>query len=276
MSCKPLLHLDRVSRVFGSGAARVNALEDVDLRLDTGELALIIGPSGSGKTTLLMIAGAMLTASSGEVYLNDAPLSQLRARELARIRLLKIGFVFQSFNLFPALSALDNVALPASLAGMGVRKRRKRAAQVLDRLGLGERLRHLPEQLSAGEKQRVALGRALINDPPLLLADEPTANLDSVSGRNVLALFREIAADEGRAVLVVTHDARIIDSSDRVMHLVDGRLGGDGDWDKEPESAAAPEGTRDGEAAAPSGDQPRSFANGLATSAEDRIRRLPR
>jgi ABC-type lipoprotein export system ATPase subunit len=103
---------------------------------------------------------------------------------------------------------------------------------VLDRLGLGERLHHLPEQLSAGEKQRVALGRALINDPPLLLADEPTANLDSVSGRNVLALFREIAADEGRAVLVVTHDARIIDSSDRVMHLVDGRLGGEGDWDK--------------------------------------------
>ncbi len=145
---------------------------------------------------------------------------------------MKIGFVFQSFNLFPALNALDNVALPASLAGVGVRKRRRRAAEVLERLGLGERLKHLPEQLSAGEKQRVALGRALINDPPLLLADEPTANLDSKSGRNVLALFREIAADEGRAVLVVTHDARLIDSTDRVMQLVDGRLDGDVSWDK--------------------------------------------
>jgi len=124
------------------------------------------------------------------------------------------------------------VALPASLAGVSVRKRRRRAAAVLERLGLGERLKHLPEQLSAGEKQRVALGRALINDPPLLLADEPTANLDSKSGRNVLALFREIAAEEGRAVLVVTHDARLIDSSDRVMQLVDGRLDGDHSWDR--------------------------------------------
>jgi putative ABC transport system ATP-binding protein len=232
VSGEPLLKLDHVGRVFGSGAAQVNALEDVDLRLDPGELALIVGPSGSGKTTLLMIAGAMLTATSGEVYLHGVPLSQRKARELAHIRLMKIGFVFQSFNLFPALNAVDNVALPASLAGVGGRRRRKRAAEVLERLGLGERLRHLPEQLSAGEKQRVALGRALINDPPLLLADEPTANLDSKSGRTVLALFREIAATEGRAVLVVTHDARIIDSGDRVMQLVDGRLDGDVAWDK--------------------------------------------
>ncbi len=232
LSGVPMLQLDHVGRVFGSGAAQVDALTDVDLRLDQGELALIIGPSGSGKTTLLMIAGAMLTASSGEVYLHGMPLSRRKARELAHVRLMKIGFVFQSFNLFPALNALDNVALPASLAGVSVRKRRRRAAAVLERLGLGERLKHLPEQLSAGEKQRVALGRALINDPPLLLADEPTANLDSKSGRNVLALFREIAAEEGRAVLVVTHDARLIDSSDRVMQLVDGRLDGDHSWDK--------------------------------------------
>ena len=232
MSVEPLLLLDHVSKSFGHGAAEVKALDDADLRLDAGELALIIGPSGSGKTTLLMIAGAMLTASTGEVYLRGTPLSQRNPRQLADIRLMRIGFVFQSFNLFPALNALDNVALPASLAGVGVRKRRKRAAEVLEKLGLGERMHHIPEQLSAGEKQRVALGRALINDPPLLLADEPTANLDSVSGRNVLALFREIAAAEGRAVLVVTHDARIIEGGDRVMHLVDGRLDGEGDWDK--------------------------------------------
>ncbi len=179
-----------------------------------------------------MIAGAMLTASTGEVYLRGTPLSRRNPRQLADIRLMRIGFVFQSFNLFPALNALDNVALPASLAGVGGRKRRKRAAEVLEKLGLGGRMHHIPEQLSAGEKQRVALGRALINDPPLLLADEPTANLDSVSGRNVLALFREIAASEGRAVLVVTHDARIIEQGDRVMHLVDGHLDGEGDWDK--------------------------------------------
>jgi putative ABC transport system ATP-binding protein len=232
MSDRPLLLLDHVSKSFGHGAAEVKALDDANLRLDPGELALIIGPSGSGKTTLLMIAGAMLTASTGEVYLRGTPLSRRKPRQLADIRLMRIGFVFQSFNLFPALNALDNVALPASLAGVGGRKRRKRAAEVLERLGLGGRMHHLPEQLSAGEKQRVALGRALINDPPLLLADEPTANLDSVSGRNVLALFREIAASEGRAVLVVTHDARIIEQGDRVMHLVDGHLDGEGDWDK--------------------------------------------
>ena len=232
MSVEPLLLLDHVSKSFGHGAAEVKALDDANLRLDPGELALIIGPSGSGKTTMLMIAGAMLTASTGEVYLRGTPLSRRNPRQLADIRLMRIGFVFQSFNLFPALNALDNVALPASLAGVGGRKRRKRAAEVLERLGLGERLHHIPEQLSAGEKQRVALGRALINDPPLLLADEPTANLDSVSGRNVLALFREIAATEGRAVLVVTHDARIIEQGDRVMHLVDGHLNGEGDWDR--------------------------------------------
>ena len=232
MSVEPLLLLDHVSKSFGHGAAEVKALDDADLRLDAGELALIIGPSGSGKTTLLMIAGAMLTASTGEVYLRGTALSKRKPRELADIRLMRIGFVFQSFNLFPALNALDNVALPASLAGVGGRKRRKRAAEVLERLGLGERLHHIPEQLSAGEKQRVALGRALINDPPLLLADEPTANLDSVSGRNVLALFREIAADEGRAVLVVTHDARIIEGGDRVLHLVDGHLDGEGGWER--------------------------------------------
>ena len=232
MSVEPLLLLDHVSKSFGHGAAEVKALDDADLRLDAGELALIIGPSGSGKTTLLMIAGAMLTASTGEVYLRGTPLSRRNPRQLADIRLMRIGFVFQSFNLFPALNALDNVALPAALAGVGGRTRRRRAQEVLERLGLGERLHHIPEQLSAGEKQRVALGRALINDPPLLLADEPTANLDSVSGRNVLALFREIAADEGRAVLVVTHDARIIDSGDRVLHLVDGHLDGEGGWER--------------------------------------------
>ena len=145
---------------------------------------------------------------------------------------MRIGFVFQSFNLFPALNALENVALPALPGRGGARKRSRRAAELLEQLGLGERMTHLPRGALGRREAARGLGRALINDPPLLLADEPTANLDSVSGRNVLALFREIAADEGRAVLVVTHDARIIEQGDRVMHLVDGHLDGEGDWDK--------------------------------------------
>jgi putative ABC transport system ATP-binding protein len=140
------------------------------------------------------------------------------------VRLLRIGFVFQSFNLFPTLTALENVALPGSLAAIGRRKRNKRAADLLRQLGLGGRLSHRPEQLSAGEKQRVAMARALINDPPLLLADEPTANLDSASGRQILELFREIASREGRGVLVVTHDARLIEGGGPLSRLVDGRL----------------------------------------------------
>ena len=224
MNDTPLLALHGVGHVFGQGPAAVQALSDIDLRLDPGEVALIIGPSGSGKTTLLMIAGAMLSPTQGEVRLEGTPLASLRNSGLARLRLRRIGFVFQSFNLFPSLSALENVALPGSLASMSRRKRNQRAALLLERLGLGKRLSHRPAELSAGEKQRVAMARALMNDPPLLLADEPTANLDSVSGRQILQLFREIAAEEGRGVLVVTHDARLIERGGRMLHLVDGRL----------------------------------------------------
>lgn len=224
MNDTPLLALHGVGHVFGQGPAAVQALSDIDLRLDPGEVALIIGPSGSGKTTLLMIAGAMLSPTQGEVRLEGTPLASLRNSGLARLRLRRIGFVFQSFNLFPALSALENVALPGSLASMSRRKRNQRAALLLERLGLGKRLSHRPAELSAGEKQRVAMARALMNDPPLLLADEPTANLDSVSGRQILQLFREIASEEGRGVLVVTHDARLIERGGRMLHLVDGRL----------------------------------------------------
>jgi putative ABC transport system ATP-binding protein len=220
----PLLELSGVSRTYGRGAGEVQALQDIHFQLFPGEVSLVIGPSGSGKTTLLMIAGAMLSPSAGEVRLQGTSLASLGATELARVRLLRIGFVFQSFNLFPTLSALENVALPGSLAAVGRRKRNRRAADLLGQLGLGRRLSHRPEQLSAGEKQRVAMARALINDPPLLLADEPTANLDSVSGRQILQLFREIAAREGRGVLVVTHDARLIEGGGRVSRLVDGRL----------------------------------------------------
>jgi putative ABC transport system ATP-binding protein len=224
MSGGPLLALEGVGHVFGRGAAMVQALDSVDLWLSAGEVTLMVGPSGSGKTTLLMIAGAMLTPTSGRVSLEGAVLNTQNVGELAQLRLMRIGFVFQSFNLFPSLTALENVALPAALAGVRKHRRNKRAAALLERLGLGRRSAHLPEELSAGEKQRVALARALINDPPLVLADEPTANLDSVSGHQVLELFRDIASHEGRAVLVVTHDSRLISQGDRVLRLEDGRL----------------------------------------------------
>lgn len=210
--------------MFGHGAAAVRALVDVDFQLSAGEVTLMVGPSGSGKTTLLMIGGAMLTPTTGQVTLEGVALNGLGARELAKLRLMQVGFVFQSFNLFPSLTALENASLPAALAGLSRRERRRRAIHLLRRLGLERRMAHLPEELSAGEKQRVALARALINDPPLILADEPTANLDSASGQEVLALFTEIAADDGRGVLVVTHDSRLIHGGHRVLFLDDGRL----------------------------------------------------
>ena len=220
----PLLSLVGVSKTYGKGAAEVRALADAHLQVFSGEVSLVMGPSGSGKTTLLMIAGAMLTPSAGDVQLQGTSLASLGTTELAQVRLHRIGFVFQSFNLFPTLTALENVALPGSLASVRRRRRNKRATELLQQLGLGRRLSHRPEQLSAGEKQRVAMARALINDPPLLLADEPTANLDSSSGRQILELFRDIASTEGRGVLVVTHDARLMEGDARVLCLVDGRL----------------------------------------------------
>ncbi len=221
---EPLLELRGVTKTYGRGAAKVRAVRGVDLRLFPGQVSLIMGPSGSGKTTLLMIAGAMLSPSTGEVRLEGKSLGKLGNADLARLRLLRIGFVFQSFNLFPALSALENVALPGSLAALSRRKRNRRAAGLLEQLGLGHRLTHRPEELSAGEKQRVAMARALINDPPLILADEPTANLDSASGSQILELFRDIASREGRSVLVVTHDQRLMTSDGQVLRLVDGEL----------------------------------------------------
>ena len=221
---EPLLELRGVTKTYGKGAAEVRAVREVDLRLFPGQVSLIMGPSGSGKTTLLMIAGAMLSPTSGEVRLEGKSLGALGNADLARLRLLRIGFVFQSFNLFPALSALENVALPGSLAALSRRNRNRRAAELLEQLGLGHRLTHRPEELSAGEKQRVAMARALINDPPLILADEPTANLDSASGSQILELFRDIASREGRGVLVVTHDQRLVTGSGQVLRLVDGEL----------------------------------------------------
>jgi putative ABC transport system ATP-binding protein len=219
-----VLQLDHATKLFGQGRTTVRAVDEVSLSVSTGELVVVMGPSGSGKSTLLQLMGALLSPTSGEIRIQDRPLSRLGHRELARLRLHEIGFVFQSFNLLGALSAVENVALPAAMAGVSGRGRRERATELLERLGLGHRRVHRPEALSGGEKQRVAIARALINNPPLLLADEPTANLDSASGYQVLHLLQQVAADEHKTIVMVTHDLRITSVANRLLWLADGQL----------------------------------------------------
>ncbi|MCP9624125.1 ATP-binding cassette domain-containing protein [Nocardia otitidiscaviarum] len=219
-----VLRLDHVTKTFGRGETAVRAVDRVDLAVAVGELIVVMGPSGSGKSTLLQLMGALLSPSEGEIRIQDRPLSGLGHAELARLRLHELGFVFQSYNLLGALSALENVALPAALAGASHRTRRDRAEALLARLGLAHRSRHRPDALSGGEQQRVAIARALINDPSLLLADEPTANLDAASGYQVLHLLQEIAADERKTIVIVTHDHRITAVADRLLWLAEGQL----------------------------------------------------
>jgi putative ABC transport system ATP-binding protein len=220
----PTLAVRDVSKQFGDGETQVTAVRDVSLEIAPGEVVLIMGPSGSGKTTLLSMMGALLKPTRGSIHVDGTDISALSEGRLPDIRLRQFGFVFQDFNLLSALTALENVALVAELAGAQPRLARERAASVLTDLGLGERLQFLPEKLSGGEKQRVALARALINDPAVILADEPTANLDSKIGHEIMRLLRRIAKDQGRSVVIVSHDERIRDIADRVLWLEDGRL----------------------------------------------------
>lgn len=219
-----VLRIHDVSKTFGSGHTAVNALTSVNLQVAQGDIVLIMGPSGSGKTTLLTIAGGLLKSTSGEVSIGGQDITKLSEHELPAIRLKTLGFVFQSFNLLAALTAEQNVALPLLMRGVPYLTALKQARPLLQRLGVGQRLGSLPYQLSGGEKQRVAIARALVNSPSLVLADEPTANLDSNNGHEVLQLFCEIACQEGRAVIIVSHDSRIRDIAKRVLTIEDGRL----------------------------------------------------
>lgn len=218
------LEISQVSKRYGSGPTEVVAVQDVSLSVAPGEIVLIMGPSGSGKTTLLSMLGALLKPSAGEIRLNGNVISAMKENRLPNIRLRKFGFIFQDFNLLSALSALENVAIVAELAGARGSEARRKATALLTSLGLGERLNFLPEKLSGGEKQRVAIARALVNDPALILADEPTANLDSKIGHEIMRLLRSIAKEQGRSVVIVSHDQRIKDIADRVLWLEDGQF----------------------------------------------------
>ena len=218
------LEISHVTKRYGSGATEVVAVQDVSLSVAPGEIVLIMGPSGSGKTTLLSMLGALLKPTEGEIQLNGDVISALKENRLPDIRLRQFGFIFQDFNLLSALSALENVAIVAVLAGVRGSDARRKATELLTDLGLGERLNFLPEKLSGGEKQRVAIARALVNNPALILADEPTANLDSKIGHEIMRLLRSIAKEQGRSVVIVSHDQRIKDIADRVLWLEDGQF----------------------------------------------------
>ncbi|HET8670937.1 MAG TPA: ABC transporter ATP-binding protein [Candidatus Saccharimonadales bacterium] len=219
-----VVEIKKVTKVFGSGHTAVKAVDDVSLSVAAGDIVLVMGPSGSGKTTLISIIGTLMRASEGQVLLQGKDVARLTNNDLAELRLRELGFVFQAFNLLSALNAVDNVMIPGRLAGMSSKEARTKAAGLLEKLHLEKRLRSLPKDLSGGEKQRVAVARALMNDPKLILADEPTANLDSKTGHEVMQLLCEIACAEGRAVIIVSHDARLRDIAKRVTTIEDGRL----------------------------------------------------
>ncbi len=224
MTPNTILQAENLSKHFGSGISEVRAVSDVTLDIERGELVLIMGPSGSGKTTLLSMLGALLTPTSGEIVIDGTGISSMKAAALAALRARKIGFVFQAFNLLEALTVEENILFPARLAAGGQQGAKGRVEELLEKLGLASRRDALPNTLSGGEKQRVAIARALINQPLIILADEPTGNLDSHKGQEVMMILHDIARDDGCAVLMVTHDPRVEEIADRVLWLEDGAL----------------------------------------------------
>ncbi|MEQ1909037.1 MAG: ABC transporter ATP-binding protein [Vicinamibacterales bacterium] len=223
----PTLVARDLRKVYAQGEAAMVAIDHVDLDIFRGEMTLLMGPSGSGKTTLLSILGGILRASAGTVSIDGQSLNGLGDRQLSAFRLRNIGFVFQGFNLFPTLSAVQNVELALDLRGITGSKARAQASELLDQVGLSAKLHSHPGDLSGGQKQRVAIARALAGGPPILLADEPTAALDSTSGHSVMQLMQRLAFDANRAVVIVTHDVRMQSYASRVVHLEDGRIESD-------------------------------------------------
>ncbi len=220
----PILRVEGLTKVFGSGRTQVRAVDGVNLHACAGEIMLIMGPSGSGKTTLLTMIGGLLRPTSGHVYIEDVDITALKAAELPRVRRHHVGFVFQTFNLLDSLSALENVEVAMNVAGTSGHAARDRARRLLIEAGLEGRLDFKAKDLSGGEKQRISIARALANEPRLLLADEPTANLDTRHGHEVMQLLHDLTKNQGRTAIVVSHDARLRDIADTVLWLQDGRL----------------------------------------------------
>lgn len=221
---QPLIRLEHVTKIYGHGDSAVVAVDDVDLSLPGGRFIVLMGPSGSGKTTLLTMMGCLLTPTRGRIFIFDTEVTALDERRLPLIRRRYIGFIFQSFNLFPALTALENVELTLQLKGINGPATRDTAVELLTKVGLEKRLHSLPEDLSGGEKQRVAVARALAGDPPIILADEPTGMLDSKTGRLIVTLLKEISAKDQRLVFMVSHDNRILDLADEILYMEDGKI----------------------------------------------------
>jgi len=223
-----MIRMDRVTKVYDTGRKRTVALDGLDLHIERGEFVAVMGPSGSGKSTLLHLAGALDLPTSGSVHIEDRNTSEISDDDRSRIRRSTLGFVFQFFNLLPTLTLEQNVALPELLDGKSLSEVRPRVADLLDRIGLRQRLTALPDELSGGEMQRVAIARALVRNPPVLLADEPTGNLDSATGHAIMSFISEVTKAEGKTVVMVTHDAVVASFAQRIVRLRDGRIEEDG------------------------------------------------
>lgn len=226
MKANPLIHTESLSRHFQMGEQTVRALDEVDVAIQSGEFLAVMGPSGSGKSTLLYLIGGLDRPTNGRIWVEGRDIAALDENELAAYRMRDIGFIFQAFHLIPTMTALENVMFPMLFAQTAPEQRKTRAADLLERVGLGERLHHKPTELSGGQQQRVAVARALANDPPLILADEPTGNLDSHSGAEIMGLLAHLHREEGRTVIIVSHDPTVTNYTTRAIHLKDGHLNG--------------------------------------------------
>jgi len=218
-----VIRMEGIRKVYDTGKVQVEALKGVDLQVCAGEFVAIIGPSGSGKSTLMNLIGCLDTPTSGDYELRGESVAKMNKEQLATIRNRRVGFVFQSFNLLPQISAFENVELPLLFGGLAARARRERVTELLERVGLADRMEHKPTELSGGQMQRVAIARAVAMEPDLLLADEPTGNLDSSSGQDIMGLFTELW-DQGRTIIVITHDPALAQRANRQIEICDGNI----------------------------------------------------